>query len=232
MKKLSHPSEKSSINLVKAIPALERYASKGGWIFLILGFIGALILGIYLFPMVLYSSQAQPMNFNHALHMGDNVDIYGETETDKCLYCHQFRDDGTFLGFPRLATCTECHYDPEYPYTETENEHIFLNEYVAKGKEIPWFSYSRQPDCVYFSHMAHVKMGDINCKVCHGPHAETEVIPERKTNRITGYPIGIWGENIYGWKTNTWDSMKMDDCAECHTKMGHEENNACFVCHK
>jgi len=26
--------------------------------------------------------------------------------------------------------------------------------------------------------------------------------------------------------------MKMDDCAECHTKKGHEENNACFVCHK
>jgi hypothetical protein len=26
--------------------------------------------------------------------------------------------------------------------------------------------------------------------------------------------------------------MKMDDCAECHAKKGHEENNACFVCHK
>jgi hypothetical protein len=26
--------------------------------------------------------------------------------------------------------------------------------------------------------------------------------------------------------------MKMDDCAECHTKKGHEENNVCFVCHK
>jgi hypothetical protein len=26
--------------------------------------------------------------------------------------------------------------------------------------------------------------------------------------------------------------MKMDDCAECHTETGHEEHNACFVCHK
>jgi len=24
----------------------------------------------------------------------------------------------------------------------------------------------------------------------------------------------------------------MDDCGDCHTKTGHEENNACFVCHK
>jgi hypothetical protein len=26
--------------------------------------------------------------------------------------------------------------------------------------------------------------------------------------------------------------MKMDDCADCHTEAGVEENNACFVCHK
>ncbi|HBF43095.1 MAG TPA: cytochrome C, partial [Desulfobacteraceae bacterium] len=51
-------------------------------------------------------------------------------------------------------------------------------------------------------------------------------------NRMTGYSINIWGRNIAGYKTNTWDRMKMDDCAECHTKTGHEENNACFVCHK
>ncbi len=232
MKKSENPSKKPSIDVVKAIPALERYASKGGWICFLAGFIGALILGFYIFPMVLYSSQPQPINFNHVLHLGNDVGIEGDTEVERCLYCHEFRDDGTFVGIPKLDKCMECHDDPESPLTETENEAVFLSEYVAEEKEIPWLSYSRQPDCVYFSHIAHVNMGELDCMVCHGPHAETEVIPEYKANRITGYPIGIWGKNITGLKCNTWDSMKMDDCAECHTENGHEENNACFVCHK
>ena len=234
MKNPATSSEKPSISLVEAIPALERYASKGGWICFFAGFIGALILGWYVFPMLLYSSQPQPMNFNHALHLNPDVvdGIEGETDTERCLYCHEFREDGTFVGIPRLNKCTECHDDPESPMGETDAEAAFLKDYVAKGREIPWISYSGQPDCVYFSHIAHVRTGKLNCVTCHGKHAETEVLPEQKANRITGYPIGIWGKNISGWKTNTWDRMKMDDCAECHTQKGHEENNACFVCHK
>ncbi len=232
MKKSEDSSKKPLINLVEAIPALERYVSKGGWICFLAGFIGALVLGIYIFPMVLYSSQAQPFNFNHQLHVSDDVGIEGDTEAERCSYCHEFRSDGTFVGNPKLGKCMECHDDPESPMGETADEEIFLRDYVAEEREIPWLSYSRQPDCVYFSHIAHVKMGELDCQVCHGPQGQATESPEQKTNRITGYPIGIWGENIYGWKTNTWDRMKMDDCAECHTQMGHKENNACFVCHK
>lgn len=232
MKKSANSSNKPLTSHEKSVPAMERYASKGGWICFLAGFIGALILGIYIYPMVLYSSQPQPMNFNHALHMGDNSGISGDTETEKCLYCHELRSDGTFVGIPRVNKCIECHADPESPLGSTEAEAAFLKDYVAEGKEIPWLSYSRQPDCVYFSHIAHVKMGQLECVVCHGPHAKTEVIPVQKTNRLTGYPIGIWGENIYGFKTNTWDRMKMDDCAECHTEKGYKQNNECFVCHK
>ena len=208
--------------------------SLGGWIFFLAGLIPNLILGWLIFPMVLYSSQPQPMNFNHALHLNpDKVDgIEGETETDKCLFCHEFREDGTFAGIPKLSKCTECHDDPDSPLGESAAEKAFLTNYVAEEKEVPWLCYSRQPDCVYFSHIAHVKMGEIQCRVCHGDHAKTEKLPVYKENRLTGYSIDIWGRNIAGYKRHTWDRMKMDDCAECHTKMGHEENNACFVCHK
>jgi hypothetical protein len=236
MKNSANSTEKPSINLAEAIPALERYVSKGGWICFLAGFIGALILGWYIFPMLLYSSQPQPMNFNHALHLDPDVvdGIEGDTETERCLYCHSFRDDGTFVGIPTLYACTDCHDDPEYPIGETEAEAAFLNNYVADEKEIPWLSYSRQPDCVYFSHIAHVQMGKVECATCHGNHAETEVLPKHKANILTGYPIAIWGKNISGFYLNKKpsDRMKMDDCAECHTKKGHEENNACFVCHK
>jgi hypothetical protein len=205
-----------------------------GWIFFLGGLIPALIVGWLLYPMVLYSKQPQPLNFSHAVHMNpEKVDgIEGDTDLEKCLFCHAFRDDGTFAGIPRIEKCMECHDDPETPLGEDPEEKKFLAQYVAEEKEIPWLSYSRQPDCVYFSHIAHVKMGNLDCRTCHGDHAKTDRLPPYEKNRLTGYSRNIWGKNIAGWKLNTWDRMKMDDCAECHTQKGHEENNACFVCHK
>ena len=203
-----------------------------GWLFLLAGLIPALIVGWVVFPMVLYSSQEQPFHFSHVVHTNPDIGIEGETELELCMYCHYFREDGTFVGIPKLETCTMCHDDPEMPWGETEDEKIFLENYVAEGEEVPWLVYSRQPECVYFSHIAHVKMGNVACGTCHGDHGQSERLRVYKENRLTGYSIDIWGRNIAGYKVNPWDRMKMDDCAECHTARGHEENNACFVCHK
>jgi len=207
---------------------------QSGLVYILAGLIPSLIIGWFIFPVVLYSKQQQPINFNHALHLDPEIvdGIEGETEVEKCLYCHSFRDDGTFEGIPKIEKCTECHDDPESQLGESENEKKFLEEYVANEIEVPWLSYSRQPDCVYFSHIAHVNMGEIECRTCHGDHAKTDQLPAFKKNWITRYSINIWGKNIAGYKSNTWDRMKMNDCAECHTQNGHEENNACFVCHK
>ena len=204
-----------------------------GWIFFLAGFIPALIVGWFIFPLVLYSSQPQPINFSHAIHLNPElVDIEGETDLEKCLFCHQFRDDGTFAGIPKLEKCMECHDDPDSPLGDNPEEKKMLKNYVAKEKEISWLSYYSQPACVYFPHVAHVKMGKIDCSVCHGNHGKSQTLPPFERNRLTGYSRNIWGKHISGWKFNTWDRMKMDDCADCHTKTGHEENNACFVCHK
>lgn len=204
--------------------------------FFVLGLIGALIVGWVVFPAVLYSKQPQPINFNHALHLDPErvFGIEGETLEERCQYCHAFRDDGSFAGIPKLEKCMECHDDPESPLGETPEEKQFLKEYVAEEKQIPWFVYSKQPDCVYFSHIAHVKMGEMECATCHGDFAKNEKLPLYVENRLTGYSINIWGKNISGfhWDKKPYDRMKMDDCAECHTKKGQEQNNACFVCHK
>jgi len=209
-------------------------SGKGGWVFLLLGFIGALIVGWVIFPMVLYSKQPQPINFSHAVHLNpDKVDgIEGDTEVERCEFCHEFRDDGTFVGIPKLGKCTECHDDPESPMGDSPEEAKFLKKYVATETQVPWLSYYKQPVCVYFPHIAHVKMGKEECKTCHGDHGHLAQLPPYQANRLTGYSINIWGKNISGYEKNTWDSMKMADCAACHKKMGHEENNACFVCHK
>jgi hypothetical protein len=202
-----------------------------GWIFFLAGLIPALIVGWILFPMALYSKQPQPVNFSHLAHMNPDV-IEGDTQLEQCLYCHGFRDDGTFTGIPGLEKCMECHDDPESPLGEDPEEAKFLAQYVAEEQEIPWLSYYNQPDCVYFSHIAHVKMGNQDCGICHGDHGRSHELPVYEENRLTGYSRNIWGRNIAGYKVNTWDRMKMDDCAACHTEKGHPENNACFVCHK
>lgn len=206
-------------------------SKKGGWVFFLLGFLGALFIGWVIFPMVLYSSQPQPLNFNHALHMSDEVGIEGNTRVQKCEYCHGFRSDGTFVGIPKLSKCEECH-EAGSPLGNSKEEAIFLKKYVATGTQVPWLSYYKQPECVYFSHIAHVKMGHMTCQPCHGDFGKLAKLPLYEKNRLTGYSIYIWGKNISGYEKNGWDSMKMSDCANCHTKTGHEEDNACFVCHK
>lgn len=203
-----------------------------GLVYFLAGLIPSLVIGWFLFPMALYSEQPQPIQFSHAVHSNPDIGISGDTEVERCLYCHGFRPDGTFAGIPKLETCMECHDDPESPLGEDPEEARFLKEFVAPQKEVPWLAYYRQPDCVYFTHIAHVKLANLDCRTCHGDHGLSERLPVYQQNRLTGYSRNIWGMNIAGYKTNSWDRMKMDDCAECHTKTGHPENNACFVCHK
>ena len=101
---------------------------------------------------------------------------------------------------------------------------------LPPSKSPPWDQVT--PNAGHMAIVDLLKMGKLDCRTCHGDHAKTEKIPPYKVNRITGYSINIWGKNIAGFKFNTWDRMKMDDCAECHTQKGREQNNECFVCHK
>jgi menaquinone reductase, multiheme cytochrome c subunit len=174
-------------------------------LFFIVGFIASLLVGWIVFPQLLYSEKKQPIDFNHALH--------GELVDSSCESCHFFREDGSFSGVPTLAQCIDCHEDVQ---GESPEEEKFVTEYVQKEREVPWLIYSRQPDCVFFSHIAHVGLAGNDCVTCHGEIGESEHLRVYEENRITGYSRDIWGRNISGIKRNTWDRMKMDDCAECH----------------
>jgi hypothetical protein len=220
-------------------------------LFFFLGLVASLIVGWVIFPKLLYSRKTQPIDFNHVLHV--------ETVDEGCESCHFFREDGSFAGIPKLEQCIECHEEVQ---GESPDEIKFVEEYVAKEREVPWLIYSKQPDCVFFSHVAHVKMAKMDCTSCHGPIGESEHLKVYEENRITGYSRDIWGRNISGLKRNPWDRMKMDDCAECHenqpskratlttlpwpinwmprpwetsggkNKSVQTQKDACFVCHK
>jgi len=208
--------------------AQEKDSGAGGTItlFFIFGLVASLVLGWVIFPQLLYSKKKQPIDFNHVLH--------NELVEESCESCHFFREDGTYHGVPKLAQCIDCHEEVNGDDPEEEK---FVTQYVAKGREVPWLVYARQPDCVFFSHIAHVKMGEMDCVTCHGHIGESESLKDYEANRITGYSRDIWGKNIAGIKWNSWDRMKMDDCAACHKKnnvnLGSVQTGrgGCFVCH-
>ena len=196
-------------------------------LFFIIGFAASLVIGWGIFPKLLYSQKHQPINFNHVLHV-EEVD-------DGCESCHYFREDGTFSGIPDLESCMECHEDVIGVSAEEEK---FVAEYVVPEREVPWLVYSRQPDCVYFSHAPHVIAGKMECAECHGHIGESEHARVYEENRISGYSRDIWGKNISGLGNEPWERMKMDDCAKCHgienVNQGsvQTQKGGCFVCHK
>ncbi len=207
-------------------PTAETTSKQGSWARLLIpggaffvSFVAHLFVCWIIFPQLLYSEKQQPIDFNHKLHA---------EEMGECEGCHFFREDGSYSGIPDLAGCTECH---EEAVGEHPEEAKLVSEYVEPGKEIPWLSYARQPDCVFFSHAAHVKMAELECMTCHGPIGDSEDSRPYQQNRLTTYSRDIWGWNIAGLKKNSWDRMKMDDCAECHEEHGSGKQ-ACFVCHK
>ncbi|PIP38492.1 MAG: cytochrome C [Desulfobacterales bacterium CG23_combo_of_CG06-09_8_20_14_all_51_8] len=227
----------SSTNLNKAVSpeagpdatpqAHDSASSKSsGWAvftFFMIGFVGSLLAGWILFPELLYSQKNQPIDFNHAVHL--------DAVTDGCDSCHYFREDGSFSGMPDLAACEDCHQEA---MTDNPEEVKFVEEYVTPGIEVPWLNHSKQPDCVFFSHAAHVQGADMSCASCHGDIGTSEHTRVYEENRITGYSRDIWGQSISRLgKPGPGDPrpMKMNDCAECHEdETGHK--GACFQCHK
>jgi hypothetical protein len=164
--------------------------SSGGALPYLIGFVGALLVGWWLFPKALYSEEPQPVNFNHPIHLEQGMD---------CTECHYLRDDGSFNAFPTTEDCAMCHM---MPLGDTEAEEKFVTEYVEQEKEVPWLVYQYQPDNVFFSHAAHQ---DLPCFECH-PDVETmEQLPPVERNRISGY---------------SKDTMKMWKCERCHAQSG------------
>jgi len=229
-KKNSSEVQDQKANPLRNDPAAAQQGSGAAGpitLFFLLGLAASLVLGWVVFPQVLYSQKEQPIQFNHVLH--------NELVDNGCESCHFFREDGTFSGVAKIAQCIDCHEEVQ---GESAEEEKFVTQYVQKEREVPWLVYSRQPACVFFSHAAHVKMGKMECAACHGPIGESEALKTYEANRITGLSRDIWGRNIAGFKKNSWDRMKMDDCSECHQRENVNQNSVqthkggCFVCHK
>jgi hypothetical protein len=191
-----------------------------GVIAISLGVAFGLVAGWVLFPMVLYSSEMQPVLFSHKIHTGESAGL-------ACESCHDFSADGRFVGIPPLEKCAECHSSQ---IGTDRAEKVLVEEFIVPRKQIPWKVYSRQPDNAYFSHAEHVKLAGLACGECHAPREAEDVPPIYRVNRISGYSRDIWGSNISGLPSKPWEGMKMNRCVRCHAERGKKDG--CIECHK
>jgi hypothetical protein len=192
---------------------------RGTWWFLA-GIASMLLIGWVAFPSMLYENIPQPIQFSHYIHTREKVGL-------NCDDCHAFRADGSFSGIPTIQTCAKCH---QVQMSDSPEEKKVVEEYVSKNREIPWLVYARQPQNAFFSHAPHVKLANIECSRCHGPHGSTNALPPFERNRISGYSKALWGPHISGRKSHEWEGMMMDDCSHCHN--ARHVHESCLDCHK
>lgn len=169
-------------------------------------------------PHVLYDRVEQPIQFSHKTHTGEAVGM-------ACEDCHSLTADGRFTGLPRIDNCAGCHTEPMGKSADEKK----LAAMIADGREISWHVYARQPENVYFSHAPHMKLGEIKCERCHGPHGSSDRLRPFERNRLSTYSRDVEGRAVLA-RSQEWDGMKMTDCSNCHHERGVRES--CLTCHK
>ncbi|MFQ5649298.1 MAG: cytochrome c3 family protein [bacterium] len=137
----------------------------------------------------------QPIAYSHSIHVEEN-DM-------ECLDCHQYAEENPRASIPNIDLCAECH---EEAMTESEAE-LALLQFVTEKTKIPWRQIYRVADYAYFSHRRHVRLGELECTVCHGD-----------VGTLTT-PVGAPVQEI----TMAW-------CMDCHET--REVSNDCYACHR
>ncbi len=149
----------------------------------------------------------QPIAYSHALHAG-KLQI-------ECQYCHSTASYAKSASIPSANTCMNCHkgvqarekYDGEvspeiqkiYDAVGYDAEQArYIKDYDQKP--IKWVRIHNLPDLAYFNHSQHVKVGNLECQLCHGPIEEME-------------------------KVYQYSNLQMGWCINCHRQRGIDAKN-------
>jgi len=179
----------------------------------------------------------QPIAFSHKIHAGEQkIDCNychsgarhsktsGIPSANVCMNCHTYINEGTQTGTTEISKIYEAiGYDPE--------TRAYKENYEAKP--IEWVKIHNLPDLVYFNHAQHVTAGKQECKTCHGPIEEMDVVEQfapltmgwciechRKTEVNTDNPYyenlnERWADKFHGEKI-TVDKIGGLECGKCH----------------
>lgn len=111
-------------------------------------------------------AQAQPLRFNHAVHVKEA----------KCTKCHRTVTKEEQAGTPTTKNCASCHKGEQSKDPEDLKEEAKLTEYIDRDEEIAWVRLWVLPPHTFFSHQAHV-LAKVECDACHGPIGKEAVLP-------------------------------------------------------
>ncbi len=141
------------------------------------------------------SPETQPIAYNHYLHVEENA--------MECRDCHMYAEDNARASIPNIEVCRDCHEDA---MSDKEAEVTLIN-YITENTRIPWKQIYSVPDHAYFSHRRHVKLGELDCTVCHGEVGKLST------------PV-----------TEPYVEVTMDWCMDCHESSGISID--CSACHR
>ena len=189
----------------------------------------------------------QPIHYSHKIHAGANQ--------IECKYCHSSARVSKHSGIPSLNVCMNCHKNIAEYNGEEDLENGYTKEFYTKEikklyqavgwdeenqaytgdtKPVKWVRIHNLPDFVYFNHAQHVQVGGVECKTCHGPVEEMEVMYQhssltmgwcinchRETNvkvKDNEYYAKIHDElsKKYGVEKLTVAQMGGLECGKCH----------------
>jgi hypothetical protein len=170
----------------------------------------------------------QPIKFSHEVHAGLN-------QTD-CFFCHNTAEYGKSAGLPSANVCINCHIIVREGTNSGKFEIDKIHHAFDNNIPIEWVRVHNLPDHVFFSHAQHVGAGKLDCKECHGPVEEMNVLTQHsdlsmgwcldchKTKKVQFVENGYYKtykefhEQI---KSGKMDSVTVEqiggtDCMKCH----------------
>lgn len=170
----------------------------------------------------------QPIKFSHKVHAGDNkID---------CKYCHHTAEFGKSAGIPAVELCMNCHVLVREGTNSGKFEISKVVDAFENNKPVEWTRIHNLPDHVFFSHVQHVGVGKVDCKQCHGPVEEMDVM-RQNSDLSMGWCINCHRDTKVNFKDNAYydnykklhndlKSGKIDtiravdiganDCMRCH----------------
>lgn len=146
----------------------------------------------------------QPIKFSHKVHAGDNkID---------CKYCHHTAEDSKSAGIPAMELCMNCHVLIREGTNSGKFEIAKVIEANETSKAVEWVRIHNLPDHVFFSHAQHVGVGKVDCKQCHGPVEEMDVMRQH-SDLSMGWCVNCHRETKVNFKDNAYydNYMKLHD---------------------
>ena len=167
----------------------------------------------------------QPIAFSHKVHSG--------TFEIDCNYCHTGVTKSKNANIPSPNICMNCHSGITKGTNTGTAEIDKIYAAIDNNKPIEWVRIHNLPDFAYFNHSQHVKVGGVECKTCHGPIEEMDVV-KQYSNLTMGWCIECHRTTDVKTKDNAYydelvklhdkansEPMKVEDiggleCAKCH----------------